>query len=1050
MMKRYIPLLLFFSAVFSGCTKEPAESGESGPKNLEVTYTLDGTQVKSLPFNSSSRTFTLGVQLNNQNLWWDVESDSEWCKVFSEKHRGDGSVTITLTANKEYEDRTPATLTFVCGQFRGFELKVLQTGNVFVVDRLFTVSSKTGGSRDIEVSTLEGVTWNIVSDDWMTVTRGEPRTDNGVTLTTVSVSWEENLSSSRYGSVGFVREGFTEPDSKSDIYQFGTELQYDESGCLTLLSKDCPPLEIKVPSSVIKSVSCPDYVTVSSEDNPDNTTTYRLAFADNPSDTRTVRRPEISFDIIDKEIKAELPLICQEFYPVQGITSADGLKLFATTVNEGGDVSEWQKNGKVVLLNNIDMSQLTGEWISAGTQEHPFTGIFDGQYRKIQNLKTSDPLFGVCDGAALSNIIIDGSSSFTASEEYSTYCFLAPLAGTLIDCQVKECTNYAPVTMKASSLNESTFAFVSGLVCRSEGSTVISESLNYGQVEVTSESSTAFSQGRFYAGGIAAINEGTVERCTNEGAVSDAGVSYYHYLAGIVAHNSGKVESSVNKGAVTTSSIRVINGTTDVSRYISMGGIAGCNGASGSIVNSTNDASLISTSDVKIQRIGGVAGYLEGDSVSENINTANGKFEMKNSGTTYRGVRQLSLGGLYGEFVCNAQLDFTGQTNPSAGTITISDYEKSVNSGVICIGGLVGRTNLGYSLTVKNPSWNSTILLNVSGNESGGFNLGIGGVVGMAGVVEYVSGTELRLLGGHLAVEGAVMNGLISIKSNSSKVMQHKYAGIGGVCGFVSIGGATLRNCKSGMSILHPEYPAKSNGFAQHLGGIAGFIFGGISEIASCSNSADLDNEHYNNNQWLSAGLQSGSIGGIIGAYGYSGAYSIPADEYDLGITVSDCTNSGSLRSHRGMAGGIAGYLCNGSLSGCDNTGSMGNGNRSYVGGIIGVADDTSIENCTAVCNVGGGSGGSEVFSGGGIAGVLYGTSSCSDCAWFGKITSLTTTAGETAGGIAGSSASGIRISGCRLGGSVLGTEISESNYASYISGDAKASVTSCSYWNGK
>lgn len=1028
--------MFFVAALVSGCTTDTTDTGEPTLTDIEVIYTLNGEEVRSLPFNSSSRSVKIDVQLNNQNVYWKVESDSEWCSVVEGTQRGDASFTVNIMANEEFVDREPATLTFVAGQYRGDEITVTQSGNVFIMSQIYAIGSKLEGSADIEVSVQEGVEWDVVEEEWLTASKGEPVSGNGMITTPVHVEWNANTSSARYGAIGFKRNGFEEPDSQFNVFQFGDEMTYDEQNNILLPSQNAPAVEIKAPTHSVENIICPAWVTYTSTDNADNTTSYMLTFEDNPSDTRTIRESDITVKILDKAAEVAMPVVMQEYYTVSGITTANGLKLFAQTVNEGGDTSEWQKDGKVVLLNNIDMSQLTGEWVPVGTDEHPFNGTFDGQYRKIMNFTSSQPVFGVCEGATLSNILIDETSSFEATEEYLTEYTLATLAGRLVDCTVTECSNSAPVSMKASTGNNSTIAYVSGLVGRAEGSTTISQCQNYGSVEATDACSTAYTQGTFYVGGIVALNGGNVEQCSNSGSIYDASVSYYHYMGGVVAYNEGVVKSSTNAGSVTTAAIRVVNGNLDSSRYVYMGGVVGAN--DGDIMSSTNDAAIISNSDVKMQRMGGVAGYLTNAAVSGNTNTANGTLAVNGAATTQRGVRILALGGIYGEFACDAALDFGADNSSSAGAITVADYEASTDTSFIYVGGLVGHVDGEASLSLSNPNWNSAITFNISGANSAAMTLGVGGVIGGLGLMQ-----SDVVEGGHLTIEGAETNGTIAFNTNTGYTMRHKIAGIGGVAGFVSIGGATLRNCTSNVLIQQPKSCARSNGYSQHMGGIVGYIAGGNSEISGCNNNGDLDNEHYNNNPWKSEGLQSGSVGGIIGAYAYN-------NDYDASIKVENCTNTAGVRSHRGMAGGIAGYVRNGEISGCNNTGTMANGNRSYVAGIVGVVEYTSIDNCTAVCNVAGTSAGSEVFSGGGIVGILYDGSSCTNSSFYGSIVSTTTTAGETAGGIAGSSAAGTSISGCKFGGAVRGTDITDSNYSSYVAGDSNAQVSSCSYWDGK
>ena len=220
-----------------------------------------------------------------------------------------------------------------------------------------------------------------------------------------------------------------------------------------------------------------------------------------------------------------------------------------------------------------------------------------------------------------------------------------------------------PSLWKASTLNEATVAYVSGLVGVTAGNTTVYKSENNGSVTASGKCRTAKAQGKFYVGGIVAMNGGTVDECTNNGAVSDAAVSYNHSLAGVAAANSGTVQSSKNGGRISVAAVRVVDSQNDVSRYINMGGIAGYNMEGGKIAGCTNDAALASASDVKLQRIGGVAGYLESAQLSKNTNTANGKCDITGTSTELRGARQLSLGGLYGEITCGAALDFPETEN---------------------------------------------------------------------------------------------------------------------------------------------------------------------------------------------------------------------------------------------------------------------------------------------------------------------------------------------------------------------------------------------------
>ena len=1052
-MKRYIIstfAVLLVALMPTGCKKDKT-TDEVVTTPIEVTYSLGGEQVRALPFNSASRSVRVDVALNNQNIYWTVVSDAEWCSVVEEEHCGNGGFTLNIKANEEFEDRVPARLTFVAGQFRGFEMEVSQSGNVFLLNQVYAVGSKETGSADFEVSVQEGVEWSIADNEWLTATKGDATTANGMVTTKITVAWSANADAARYGAIGFVRSGLSEADANFNVFQFGNEVVWNEAGAMAFAAENAAPFTLKAPAHTIAGIVCPESVTYESVENEDNTVSYTFTLADNPSDTRSSRETHIAFKIIDREGEVALPAISQDYYPVSGITSAEGLALFARTFNAGGDIADWQKEGKVVLLNNIDMSQLVSAWEPVGTADVPFAGEFDGQYRKIMGFASSQPLFGVCKGATLRNLIVDESSAFVSPDEYNIEYTLAPLAAHLTDCTVSECSNYAPVTMNATTGNNATKAYVAGLVGISEGTTTLTGCVNYGAVEATAKAQTAKGQGVMYVGGVAAINNATMENCSNEGAVSDAAMAESHYIGGIAGFNGGTVHSATNKGVITTASMRAVKSDTDDSRNIYLGGIAGMN--EGAITSSTNSAGIVSASDVKLQRIGGIAGRVNKIvELSANTNTEQGALNINGTSTTFRGVRQLMLGGLYGEIACDARFDFAATPSGSAGAITVASFEESDKNSFIYIGGLFGHIERDAVLTVISPEWNSAIKVDATKANRAAIVFAVGGIVGGVGIVATSSTPEY---GGHLTVADAKVKGEIEIAAKSSVALKLRTAGIGGVAGMVCAGGATLTGCTNDATIQQSVTNARNNAYAQHMGGIIGFIAGGDSEIRGCTNNGVLDNEHYNNNNWTNGGT-SGSIGGIIGAYGYK--MTIAGT-----IKIADCVNTATVRSKRGMSGGIAGYLREGEIKGCNNSGSMAQGERSFIGGIAAVVENTAVSGCTALCNIGGMSAGSETYNGGGVVGILGTGSSVADCAYFGDIvcnSDKTNNAGEAqaAGLIVANPYEGTTVSGCKAGGKIpvpvlstgTSTVVTADNVANFIVGNANVTPTGCTYWDGK
>ena len=255
-MKGYNILLpLILSIIAAGCSKEPKDNQKKELKPIEFSCTYNDAEVKSLQFNSASRSIRVGVTLNNQDIYWNMASDADWCQVVEETHKGDGGFTLNILANGEYSDRESANITFVSGQYKCLAIQVSQTGNVFIVNKLFAVSSKTSGTEELEVSVMDGVEWEIVGNDWMSAAKvGTPVSENGVTKTKVSVSWNANESAARFGFIGFRRADLTEPDSQFSVFQFGNEMTYDNEGNIVLPAQDCPSVKITVPASGVSAI----------------------------------------------------------------------------------------------------------------------------------------------------------------------------------------------------------------------------------------------------------------------------------------------------------------------------------------------------------------------------------------------------------------------------------------------------------------------------------------------------------------------------------------------------------------------------------------------------------------------------------------------------------------------------------------------------------------------------------------------------------------------------------------------------------------------------
>lgn len=100
---------------------------------------------------------------------------------------------------------------------------------------------------------------------------------------------------------------------------------------------------------------------------------------------------------------------------------------------------------------------------------------------------------------------------------------------------------------------------------------------------------------------------------------------------------------------------------------------------------------------------------------------------------------------------------------------------------------------------------------------------------------------------------------------------------------------------------------------------------------------------------------------GVFDGAGHTISGMTAADEYNCGLFMSlqdaqifDLTVTGSIRSsgEQGHTGGIAGSSSKSRITNChficEQDGSAGGANRSFVGGIVGFSSESSLEGCTA------------------------------------------------------------------------------------------------------
>lgn len=700
-----------------------------------------------------------------------------------------------------------------------------------------------------------------------------------------------------------------------------------------------------------------------------------------------------------------------------------------------------------------------------------FHGYLEGNGHTIKNWKSTRPLFAYTGGGSMiKDLTVDASCTLTAkyADEVEFYGpFVGYHRGSL-----QGCTNNANITVSGSWANG---VRVGGLVGRVVIGNII-ECTNNGKITLddtvisTSESVCA-------AGitGYISNDDGYVEKCTNNAAISVEGTATAMdcYIGGIVGACNGSIYDCTNtvKGSITsliaakTNYVGGISGSTnknskilrntnrgqinyhvnatrdgdDNGRLSYIGGITSC--GRGEVSDNANYGSIYSTSSAKMIYIGGIVGIAASDApviIKNNTNDKDVVLESSGKG------RYIYMGGLLGidNYEAAAVVrDFSEDTGSILGTIRCNNCEAKAEATYtyVAIGGYIGRAAGDSNVTIKGANEGANIELDMSNVALTASQLSLGGVVGEAE--------------GALAITDCESVNTIHIEASTGIASGIKLMSVGGIVGLVGKG-ATLTNLTNKGLISWSGANKKSNGKPVYTGGIVGHIKEGNTTITNCHNKAEHILWAYNNNVYSAASLANHS-GGIIGCYGWATTEGT--------ITISNCSQEGNLWTSRGSLGGIAGYVRNATIENCSFTsgGIINNGSaniQGLAGSVVAIAANSTISGCTGKVDVAGGTNGSVLYRVGGIAGVLEGTSTIDNCAYFGNITHYNADATKVdyVGGLAGLAENTVIIKNSKFGGTVWGDTIAATNYTDYISnvvtngGDVyTATIENCSYWDG-
>ena len=715
---------------------------------------------------------------------------------------------------------------------------------------------------------------------------------------------------------------------------------------------------------------------------------------------------------------------------------------FATAYNAG----KYPDSQIATITADLDFSSVNADQfvtlgLRKGAKQSPngptkyFAGTLNGNGKKILKLKTDVPFIqAIGTNALVQDINIDKTCSFTVWYDGTSQLEFGSLIGYCSEGTVKNCTSEATVTV--SQYNETANKaplYIGGLIGRNR-----SASISDCTSSVTIESDATYvtdpsvidddkvkTKPYLYIGGFTGYcsnRYGTIENCKNTGNISVASTAYRIYAGGICARcSAGTITGCSNSGEISMLTVKVAD---DPCMYLHFGGLFGTvdTGSDASLIvnGCSNTGNITSTSDVKQQIIGGIAGLLGTTNAEFTNNTNAGNI------TTTEALRYLYCGGLFGCISKTQTISLSGE--PSTGTINIGTTNSSQYTKLYC-GGLIGQTTAEVTVS-GDVTCKSNITYDISAAANIAAESFFGGIIGCA-------------YGAPINISGMKASGVITIKSPSNKAMQHKLSGFGGIIGGATKG-AKISDCSSSVYVKMTAQTSKTNSYTVHFGGIAGRLYGGDVEIKNCTNSGRQQNNHRNNNIW-SDNYSGNATGGIVGSIGYS------TGDTEYSAIINDCHNTGSVYAYRGAVGGIVGYLSNGTVMNCS---SEENITRSAPGGgIVGVASNCKVSSCYVKSDITSADGGSAYADAGGIIGEAV-SSSVDGCRYYGTIfeNSQTITGNRVFGGIIGkaddASSAGVTTS-CGFGGTINGTKVTADNLNTYAIGSSTGKRGTFYLWDG-
>ena len=676
-----------------------------------------------------------------------------------------------------------------------------------------------------------------------------------------------------------------------------------------------------------------------------------------------------------------------------------------------------------------------------------FNGVFDGQGFSIKNWTSTHPLFAYTGAeAVIKGLTIDASCTLTANyadnvQYYGAFVgyhrglltnchvnanlvasgnwgadepHIGALAGRVVVGVIENCTVNGDVTFDntlVTSGEKSYFGGAVGRVSNADGelkgiSVKGHVSLSSGSTYSSSNANDAYVK----YGGIVGSLAGTCTDCHLTEADKTFFYGNFVYGSGVDPVNNnyrtqqvggivgeiaegGVVSNCNNYASVTFNQYNgSVNGTSDVSRYLHGGGIAGQ--IYGELSHCTMYGSLTNRSSCLQQFIGGVVGNVQAEASVHYCANEGEQIAAGTSGNGYYQARNNNIGGVIG---ATFSTDLSNLTNKAE---LLCSRMNSKDSATLSMGGIIGKVEATEGeIDGKDTIVNYGIIYSNHQQYNNAYTV-IGGVIGEAkcsvkgvvneGCANYVISEDTGVHK-HIYVGGVVgyANGNLTLTSVENKGtayiniskgvgVKHFDLCVGGVLGTNADAKAVaLVECENSGSAAIKGGGTKTNGRSVAVGGVVGALTNGASSISGCSNTGCIGNWSSNNtcNTWvIRAAGGSNYVGGVAGY--------LEGAEGDL-LEFANCVNnriggtndgvgnaSNAIYALRGASAGLVGGAKYADIKNSQCTTDIYNTNSTVAAGLVGILNLSNLEGCTLtnsiVCPNGGGN------ACGGIAGYAH------------------------------------------------------------------------------